>query len=352
MNMKIGVDLGGTNIRAGLMDGTELIRKEKVSCPAQGSESEVIEAVAGLIGKLVSEDVDAIGIGVPSVVDTARGIVYNVANIPSWVEVHLKDILEERFGIPVFINNDADLFAYGEAAGGALPRINRRLRELGSEKQYRNLLGYTFGTGFGFGFVMDGRLNRGDNSCVETFCLRHRDLPQCIVEEGVAIRAVKRVYRELSGDERELEPRDIYNIAEGTMEGNAEAARESFATLGRVAGDAMATAVTLMDGVIVIGGGLTGASKYFMPALLEEMRSEIATLSGDRLNRVQMRVYNLDDEAEFRAFAAGGSRRIKVYGSDREVCYDPEKRIGITISDIGASAAVSLGAYLYAIDNI
>ena len=51
MNMKIGVDLGGTNIRAGLMDGTELIRKEKVSCPAQGSESEVIEAVAGLIGK-------------------------------------------------------------------------------------------------------------------------------------------------------------------------------------------------------------------------------------------------------------------------------------------------------------
>ena len=114
----------------------------------------------------------------------------------------------------------------------------------------------------------------------------------------------------------------------------------------------MATAVTLMDGIIVIGGGLAGASKYFMPALLEEMRAKIKTLAGDTLNRVQMKVYNLDDSADFEAFAKGGSTKIKVYGSDREVVYDPEKRVGITISDIGASNAVSLGAYLYAVDNI
>ena len=107
-----------------------------------------------------------------------------------------------------------------------------------------------------------------------------------------------------------------------------------------------------MDGVIVIGGGLAGASKYFMPALLEEMRSKIKTMSGDSLNRVQMNVYDLDNEAEFEKFAKGNSTKIKVYGTDREVVYDPEKRIGITISDIGASNAVSLGAYLYALDNI
>ena len=134
--------------------------------------------------------------------------------------------------------------------------------------------------------------------------------------------------------------------------GNAEAAKEAFATQGRVAGDAMATAVTLMDGVIVIGGGLAGASKYFMPALLEEMRSKIKTMSGDTLNRVQMSVYNLDDKEEFKKFAAGNSKKIKVYGSDKEVVYDPVKRVGVTISDIGASNAVSLGAYLYAINNI
>jgi predicted NBD/HSP70 family sugar kinase len=252
----------------------------------------------------------------------------------------------------VFINNDADLFAYGEAMGGELPRINSKLEAMGASKRYRNLLGYTFGTGFGFGFVMDGKLNLGDNSCVETFCLKHRDHPEYIVEDGVAIRAVKRVYKELSDDNRALEPKDIYDIAEGTAEGNIDAAREAFATLGRVAGDAMATAATLMDGVIVIGGGLAGASKYFMPALLEEMRSKIKTMSGDSLNRVQMSVYNLDNEAEFEKFARGNATKIKVYGSDREVVYDPEKRIGVTTSKIGASNAVSLGAYLYAIDNI
>ena len=199
---------------------------------------------------------------------------------------------------------------------------------------------------------MDGKLNLGDNSCVETFCLKHRDYPEYLVEDGVAIRAVKRVYKELSKDERELQPKDIYDIAEGTLEGDMEAAKEAFATLGRVAGDAMATAATLMDGVIVIGGGLAGASKYFMPALLKEMRSQISTMSGDTLNRVQMKVYNLDDNDEFEKFARGNSTKIKVYGSNKEVVYDPEKRIGVTISDIGASNAVSLGAYLYAIDNI
>lgn len=161
--MKIGVDLGGTNIRAGLMDGTELIRKEKVSCPAQGSESEVIEAVAGLIGKLVSEDVDAIGIGVPSVVDTARGIVYNVANIPSWVEVHLKDILEERFGIPVFINNDSNCFTLGESRFGA-------------GKEYKDMVGVTLGTGVGSGIMIGGHLYEGRNAGAgEIGCLAYRD---------------------------------------------------------------------------------------------------------------------------------------------------------------------------------
>ena len=296
----------------------------------------------------------AISFAFPGPADYRNGVIGGyLPNFPSFRDgVALGPMLKQRFNIPVFINNDADLFAYGEAMGGALPRINKRLEEAGSAKRYRNLLGYTFGTGFGFGFVMDGKLNLGDNSCVETFCLKHRDYPQYIVEDGVAIRAVKRVYRELSKDERELEPRDIFNIAESAMEGDAEAAKEAFATFGRVAGDAMATAVTLMDGLIVIGGGLSAASKYFMPALLEEMRSKIGTMSGDELNRVQMSVYNLDDEAEFKKFTTGCSRKIKVYGSDEEVVYDPEKRIGVTISDIGASNAVALGAYLYAIDNI
>ena len=353
----VTLDAGGTNFVFGAMcDGKPI--GESLTLPSMAHDldlclSTLIRGFEQIISSLPYAPV-AISFAFPGPADYRNGVIGGfLPNFPSFRDgVALGPMLEEHFGIPVFINNDADLFAYGEAMGGALPRINRMLDEAGSDKRYRNLLGFTFGTGFGFGFVMDGRLNLGDNSCVETFCLKHRDHPEFIVEDGIAIRAVKRVYRELSGDERELEPKDIYNIAEGTLEGNTEAAKEAFATQGRVAGDAMATAVTLMDGVIVIGGGLAGASKYFMPALLEEMRSKIKTMSGDTLNRVQMNIYNLDNKAEFEQFARGNSTKIKVYGSDKYVTYDPEKRVGITISDIGASNAVSLGAYLYAIDNI
>ena len=353
----VTLDAGGTNFVFGAMCNGKPIG-ESLTLPSMAHDldlclSTLIRGFEQTISSLPYAPV-AISFAFPGPADYRNGVIGGyLPNFPSFRDgVALGPMLEEHFGIPVFINNDADLFAYGEAMGGALPRINRMLEEAGSDKRYRNLLGFTFGTGFGFGFVMDGRLNLGDNSCVETFCLKHRDHPEFIVEDGIAIRAVKRIYRELSGDERELEPKDIYNIAEGTLEGNTEAAKEAFATQGRVAGDAMATAVTLMDGVIVIGGGLAGASKYFMPALLEEMRSKIKTMSGDTLNRVQMNVYNLDDKAEFEQFARGNSTKIKVYGSDKYVTYDPEKRVGITISDIGASNAVSLGAYLYAIDNI
>lgn len=353
----VTLDAGGTNFVFGAMcDGKPI--GNSLTLPSMAHDldlclSTLIKGFEQTISSLPYAPV-AISFAFPGPADYRNGVIGGfLPNFPSFRDgVALGPMLEEHFGIPVFINNDADLFAYGEAMGGALPRINRMLEEAGSAKRYRNLLGFTFGTGFGFGFVMDGRLNLGDNSCVETFCLKHRDYPEFIVEDGIAIRAVKRVYRELSGDERELEPKDIYNIAEGNLEGNAEAAKEAFATQGRVAGDAMATAVTLMDGVIVIGGGLAGASKYFMPALIDEMRSKIKTMSGDSLNRVQMNVYNLDDKAEFEQFARGNSTKIKVYGSDKYVTYDPEKRVGITISDIGASNAVSLGAYLYAIDNI
>ena len=353
----VTLDAGGTNFVFGAMcDGKPF--GESLTLPSSAHDLDLclgtlVRGFEQIIESLPEPPV-AISFAFPGPADYRNGVIGGfLPNFPSFRDgVALGPMLKSRFGIPVFINNDADLFAYGEAMGGALPRINRKLEEAGAEKRYRNMLGFTFGTGFGFGFVMDGKLNLGDNSCVETFCLKHRDYAQYIVEDGVAIRAVKRVYRELSGDEQALEPKDIYDIAEGNREGNREAAKEAFATLGRVAGDAMATAATLMDGLIVIGGGLAGAAKYFMPALLEEMRSTITTMSGDTLQRVQMKVYNLDDEAEFAAFAKGDSTMIKVYGSDREVVYDPVKRIGITISDIGASNAVALGAYLYAIDNI
>ncbi|MBO5465003.1 MAG: ROK family protein [Alistipes sp.] len=354
----ITLDAGGTNFAFGAIKGNKFI-VEPLVLPSNADDLDrcletMVEGFTRIIDKLDEKPV-AISFAFPGPADYPNGIIGGyLPNFPSFRDgVALGPFLEDKFGIPVYINNDADLYAYGEALGGVLPELNEKLAKSGSNKHFNNLLAFTFGTGFGFGFVSKGELHIGDNSCVETFCLRHKHMPRVMVEEGVSIRAVKRVYAEESGStDITLTPKDIFEIAEGRRAGDVEAAKTAFAMLGEVAGDAMATAVTLIDGVIVIGGGLSAAAKYIKPALLKEMRSKIHTMQGGSLNRVQMAVYDLDNEAEFEAFAKGESRTIKVYGSEREVSYDPQKRIGITFSKIGANAATSVGAYAFALNQL
>lgn len=352
------LDAGGTNMVFGAMRGGEFII-EPITLPSNADVlskclDTMVEGFQTVIDKLDEKPV-AISFAFPGPADYPNGIIGGyLPNFPSFRDgVALGPFLRNKFGIPVFINNDGDLFAYGEALGGALPEVNEKLEAAGIDKRYRNMLGYTFGTGFGVGMIVNGELNRGDNSCVETFCLPHKKLAGVIVEEGVAVRAVKRVYGEASGHkDHNFEPKDIFDIAEGRKEGDAEAAKKAFAEMGEVAGDAMATAVTLTDGLIVIGGGITAARKYIMPSLFASLRSKMHTVSGEELNRVQMKVYDLDNEAEFAEFAKGDARKIKVYGSDEEVTYDPQKRIGVTISKMGASKAISVGAYTFALDQL
>ncbi|WP_295990388.1 ROK family protein [uncultured Alistipes sp.] len=354
----ITLDAGGTNLVFGAMQANQFI-VDPITLPSNASDLDkclqtMVEGFRQVIGRLKEQPV-AISFAFPGPADYPNGIIGGyLPNFPSFREgVALGPYLEYKLGLPVFINNDGDLFAYGEALGGALPEVNARLEKLGSAKRYGNLLGYTFGTGFGMGMVVDRKLNRGDNSCVETFCLRHKKMPDIIVEDGVAVRAVKRVYGELSGDrDHKFEPKEICEIADGKRAGDAEAARAAFAELGEIAGDAMATAATLTDGLVVIGGGITAARRYIMPALLREMRSKIHQIDGSELDRVQMKVYDLDDEEEFRLFARGDQRTLKVYGTDRYVAYDPQKRIGVMISKLGASRAISVGAYAFALSQL
>ena len=355
----ITLDAGGTNFVFGAIRANKFI-VDPITLPSNADDLDkcmatLVEGFEQVMAKLDHKPV-AISFAFPGPADYANGIVggFYLPNFPSFRDgVALGPVLEEKFGIPVYINNDADLYAYGEALAGALPEINEKLEKLGSAKRYHTLLGYTFGTGFGFGFVTNGELHTGDNSCIETFCLRHKHMPGVMVEDGVAVRAVKRVYKEESGvDDPTLQPKDIFDIAEGKREGNQEAARKAFATMGEVAGDAMATAVTLIDGVIVIGGGITAASKYIMPSLLKELRSQMHSIGGEAFDRVQMKIFDLNDEAEFEQFAKGASRDLPVYGTDKVVTYDPMKRIGVMITNIGASTAISLGAYAYALNEV
>ncbi len=352
------LDAGGTNFVFGAMQAGEFITPP-ITIPSQAHNLDLclqnmVNGFSQIISNLQEKPV-AISFAFPGPADYPNGIIGGyLPNFPSFREgVALKAFLESKFGIPVYINNDGDLFAYGEALCGTLPEINRRLKEAGSTKQYKNLIGYTLGTGFGIGVVIDGRLNRGDNSCVETFCLPHKGHPEIIVEEGVAIRAIKRIYGEKTGNPNHgLSPKDICEIADGTREGDIAAARETFAEVGKTAGAAIATAVTIIDGLVVIGGGISAASHWIMPALIEEMRSKMHTFAGDELNLVQMSVYNLENPDEFELFAKGEAKKIKVYGQEKYVDYDHHKRTGIAISKLGASKAVSVGAYAFALSEL
>ncbi len=354
----ITLDAGGTNFVFGAMLANNYII-EPITLPAYTDDldkclAQLVKGFEMVIEQLESKPV-AISFAFPGPADYANGIIGGyLPNFPSFRDgVALGPFLKAKFGIPVFINNDGDLFAYGEALAGKLVEVNNRAAALGSSKRCKALIGYTFGTGFGVGHVYDNVLHLGNNSCIETFCLRHKDDPNLIVEEGVAIRGVKRVYAEISGEDAEsLEPKDIFDIAEGVKEGNKEAAIKAFEKMGEIAGDAMATAATLLDGIIVIGGGITAAKKYIMPALLKEMRSSIKTISGEDVSRVQPVVYDLDNKEEFKKFAIGNSRPLKVHGTDEYVNYNSEKSLGVAISSIGASTAISLGAYNYALSQL
>lgn len=354
----ITLDAGGTNFVFSAMRGYDLI-VDPITYPSNSHDLKLcldtmVKGFEEVIAQLDEKPV-AISFAFPGPADYRAGIIGGyLPNFPSFRDgVALGPFLSRKFGLPVYINNDGDLFAFGEATGGMLPEVNRKIRELGGSRTYTNLLGYTFGTGLGIGSVINGRLNLGNNSCVETFCLPNKLMPGIIAEDGAAIRSIVREYGRITGNpDHGLTPYDIFLVAEGVKEGDPEAAREAFALFGQVAGDAFATAVTLTDSLIVIGGGLTGAAKYILPSLMAEMRSTLRTLSGDEVQRVQMRIFNLDDEMEFAKFVVGDSRQIKIFGSEDTVTYDPMKRTGIAISKLGASKAISIGAYVYALTSI
>lgn len=354
----VTLDAGGTNFVFGAMRGCEFVGTP-VTLPSCSSDLD--ECLASMLTgfRQIIDSLDeapvAISFAFPGPADYANGIIGgHLHNFPSFRDgVALGSFLSKTFGIPVFINNDGDLFAFGEATAGVLPYINRRVEESGSTKRYSNLLGYTFGTGFGIGSVIDGRLNQGNNSCIETFCLNSCRQDGVMAEEYCSIRAVTREYANLSGDKNHtLTPREICQIADGQLDGDMEAAKEAFAAFGRQAGDAMATAVSLTDSLIVIGGGLTGAAHHIMPSLLKQLRSTVKTINGEDVNRVQLDVFNLDDESELSRFIKGDARKLKVYGFDEYVTYDPMKRTGVMLSKLGASKAISIGAYTFALSKL
>jgi len=213
----------------------------------------------------------------------------------------------------------------------------------------------TIGTGLGGGIVRDGELFIGDNSVAgEMWLLRHKLEGDTNAEEGASIRAVRRVYAARAGIRLEdtPEPKVIFEIAEGQAQGNREAAREAFRRMGEIAGDAIAQALTLIDGLVVIGGGIAGAHRQFLPAIIDEMNSTYAAPNGERFRRLIPRAFNLEDPAQRELFLRGEAKELAVPGSSRKVKFDGLQRVGVGISRLGTSEATAIGAYAFALSRI
>jgi glucokinase len=353
------LDAGGTKFSfSAIRSNQEIV--EPFTIPAQAATLEkILENIIGGFREVISRLKDkpvAISFAFPGPADYEQGIIGDLQNLPLFRDgVALGPMLKEHFGIPVFINNDGDLFAYGEAIAGLLPDINKKLEEAGNPKRYRNLLGVTFGTGFGGGIVRDGELFTGDNSAAgEINRTRNRSFKNFDAEESVSIRGLKREYANYAGISpgKAPEAKEIFEIGAGRRNGNRDAAISAFNSLGVAAGDAIANAVTLVDGLVVIGGGLSGAYSLFLPELVREMNREFNTVEGEPLPRLEITAYNLEDDIEMDQFLRNTSRDIPVPFSGKQTLYDPVKKTGAGISRLGTSLATSIGAYANALKQM
>ncbi len=353
------LDAGGTNFVFNAVQGeTEIMEPVRLSAKGESLEAvldRITEGFTTVKSKLTSDPV-AISFAFPGPADYENGIIGDLQNLPFFRNgIALGPMLEDKFGIPVYINNDGDLFAYGEAISGLLPMINKKLEEAGNPKRYRNLLGVTFGTGFGGGIVFRGELFLGDNSAQgEINRVRNRIYKQFDVEESVSIRGIKREFAAYTGVNAGScpEPKDIFEIGMGLKPGNREAAQKAFETFAIAAADALGNAITLVDGLIVIGGGLSGAWPLFLSKIVEELNGRYETVSGHQLERLEISAFNLEDPDSLASFLAPSATEITVPFSSRKVIYDPGKKTGVGISQLGTSHAVSIGAYAYALKRL
>ena len=146
----IGVSLGGRMLLVGRVKNGQVEEGLTVKINNRETEGNIIKEILSAIKKVINESVVGIGFGAPSLVDVEKGIVYNVQKIKSWRQVHIKEILEDTFDVPVYVNNDANCFAIGELY-------------FGKGKGAQNLVGLILGVGVGAGIVFKKHLYSGAN---------------------------------------------------------------------------------------------------------------------------------------------------------------------------------------------
>lgn len=245
-NRILAIDLGGTNIRVGVVENSVVTEKYQEKLQHKNDLELSLNQFKSIVSKFMNPEISAIGIGVPSVVDVDKGIVYNVANIPSWVEVPLKEILEATYNLTVRINNDVNCFVLGEA-------------HVGSAKGRTSVVGLTIGTGLGAGLFFDNKLYGGHNTGAGEIGL----LPY--LDRDLEFYCSSSFFAE------------IHNISGEILFEKAEAGDASALSIWAEFGKHMAQAIKYVTlaydpEAIVIGGSIAKANQFFS----ESMRANLS----------------------------------------------------------------------------
>jgi glucokinase len=254
----IGIDLGATNIRGAVVNDNSLSDIVSRKIKSDGSVEDVMNDIYQVVDALLKNDqVAAIGIGVPSVVDVAEGIVYDVQYIPSWKEVHLKQLMEKRYGIPVYVNNDANCFAVGEYYFGKGNNVD-------------SMIGLTLGTGLGAGIMINKRLYPGFNCGAGEFGF----FPYLdnILEFYSSGSFFSNVYG-----------LDGVRVFEDAKKGDAKALK-LYSELGTHIGHAIKQVMYAYDPqLIVLGGSVRHAYGFFQQTMWQEIKTFAYTKTAERI---------------------------------------------------------------------
>jgi glucokinase len=278
----VGVDFGGTRIKAGVVDGGAIVRSEAI--PTRGAPSELLDAIAALV-KSLDPKPPSLGVAIPGECD-ASGRVIRMPNVKGFEGVPIASELEKRLGCRVAVENDATTASLGELL-------------FGHGREHGSFLMVTLGTGVGGGVVIERRVRRGKNGFGGEIghvpIDKRPDAPQCgcgqrgCVEAFAGTGALLARYRELGGAAKE--PRDIANAAHA----GEERAKKVFEEMGDALGFMLTSVQNILDlDAIVFSGGISASFDLVEPALRSRLR---ARAHAKPLGEVPLLVSQLADRA-------------------------------------------------------
>ncbi len=255
----IGVDVGGTKIRAGLVHGGKVVSSIRVETQAKRGKATVLKNIFDAIGKVIVPEAKAIGLGMAGIVDHGKGTYLRGPNFPkSFRNVPISSMVEKKFGRPAMVDNDVHCFTLAEA-------------KVGAGKGYENVVGITFGTGIGGGIVIGGKVYRGrDNAAGEighTVIAYGSDVVcgcgrNAHFEAYASGSAMSRLYRRTAGKSV-----DALEVERAAMSGDRKA-KEVLDVMADALAVGLANVIHAFNpDVIVTGGGLSAVKVLWKPVL-------------------------------------------------------------------------------------